>query len=195
MVPYDLRGLFDAMGGDRAVVTRLDTFFQQLNAGPNAPHAYMGNEPTLASPWAYDYAGRPDRTQDVVRRALTTSFGDTPEGLIGNDDLGEMSSWAVWAALGLYPQTPGRAELVLASPLFPSTTVTRGNGVTIEIGAPGASETTRYATGLLVNGTPSDRPWLDTGFAEHGGSLEFRLGDAPTSWGGAPAAAPPSFHG
>ncbi|GAA1964398.1 GH92 family glycosyl hydrolase [Kitasatospora viridis] len=194
MVPYNQRGLFDAMGGNAQVVDRLDFFFQKLNAGPTAPHAYLGNEPSLNTPWAYDYAGRPDRTADVVRRAVTTVFSDTPQGEVGNDDLGEMSSWAVWGSLGLYPLVPGRADLVLASPLFPHTTITRGNGVRIDLVAPQASADARYVHGLTVNGVPSNRPWVDRSLVNHGGRLRFRLADtADPSWGRDAADAPPSY--
>ncbi|GAB2978973.1 lectin [Saccharothrix stipae] len=193
MVPYNHRGLFDAMGGNTAVTARLDTFFTELNAGPKKPYAYLGNEPTLNTPWAYAYAGAPHKTQDVVRRALTSLFPPTPEGLVGNDDLGEMSSWAVWAALGLYPQAPGRAELVLASPQFPTTTVRRGNGATITITAPNASDTVKYVQSLRVNGATSGRPWLPASFTAQGGTLDFTLGATPSTWGTAAADAPPSF--
>ncbi|MFE9422658.1 GH92 family glycosyl hydrolase [Kitasatospora sp. NPDC006697] len=194
MVPYNQRGLFDAMGGDAPVVDRLDAFFRKLNAGPGAPYAYLGNEPSLNTPWAYDYAGRPDRTADVVRRALTTVFSDTPEGEVGNDDLGEMSSWAVWAGLGLYPMVPGRADLALASPLFPRTTITRGNGVRIDLVAPGATTDVRYVHGLRVDGRPSNRPWVGGWLVEHGGRLDYRLSaDTDSTWGQDPADAPPSY--
>lgn len=194
MVPFNHRGLFDAMGGDQAVVGRLDDFTQQLNAGPGAPYAYLGNEPSLNTPWAYDYAGRPDRAADVVRRAVTTLFGDGPDGESGNDDLGEMSSWAVWASLGLYPQVPGRAELVLASPLFPQATITRGNGAVIDISAPGASADVRYVHGLHVDGRASTRPWVGADLVAQGGSLEYQLAaDPDPGWGRDPRDAPPSF--
>ncbi|XVS66927.1 lectin [Actinosynnema sp. CA-299493] len=193
MVPYNHRGLFDAMGGNAAVTSRLDTFFTELNAGPKKPYAYLGNEPTLNTPWAYAYAGAPHKTQDVVRRALTSIFPPTPEGLVGNDDLGEMSSWAVWAALGLYPQAPGRAELVLASPQFPTTTVKRGNGATITITAPNASDSVKYVQSLRVNGAASTKPWLPASFVASGGTLDFGLGATASTWGSAPADAPPSF--
>ncbi|TDV57853.1 lectin [Actinophytocola oryzae] len=194
LVPHNYRGLFDAMGGNAAVLPRLDTFFTELNAGPDKPYAYLGNEPTLNTPWAYAYAGAPYKTQDVVRRALTSVFKATPDGYVGNDDLGQMASWAVWAALGLYPQTPGRAELVLASPQFPAITISRGNGVTIEITAPNASDTVKYVQGLTVNGAASSRPWVPESFVTSGGTLAFTLGSSPnTGWGSAPSDAPPSF--
>jgi predicted alpha-1,2-mannosidase len=193
MVPYNHRGLFDAMGGNATVVSRLDTFFTELNAGPKKPYAYLGNEPTLNTPWAYTYAGAPAKTQDVVRRALTSIFTPVPEGLVGNDDLGEMSSWAVWAALGMYPEAPGRADLVLASPQFPQTTITRGNGKTITITAAGASDSAKYVQSLRVNGTATTKPWLTSAFVASGGTLDFTLGTAASSWGSAAADAPPSF--
>ncbi|HEU5470594.1 MAG TPA: lectin [Actinophytocola sp.] len=192
MVPFNYRGLFDAMGGNAAVLPRLDTFFTELNAGGARPYAYLGNEPSLETPWAYVYAGAPHKTQDVVRRALTTIFKDTADGYVGNDDLGQMSSWAVWAALGMYPEVPGRAELVLASPQFPAITVTRGNGVVLNMTAPGASDTVKYVQALTVNGAPSARSWLPESFVHSGGTLGFTLTASPTpSWGATEP--PPSF--
>jgi predicted alpha-1,2-mannosidase len=195
MVPYDLRGLFNAMGGDAAVRGRLDTFFTQLNAGTTKPYAFLGNEPSLNAPWEYDYAGAPYRTQDVVRRAVNTLWRPTADGFVGNNDLGEMSSWYVWAALGLYPEAPGRAELAVGSPLFPHIVVNRPNGTTITIDAPSASASTYYVQNLSVNGTPTTKPWLPESFVSTGGTLSFALGTTPdTAWGADPADAPPSFR-
>jgi len=194
LVPHNYRGLFDAMGGNAAVLSRLDTFFTELNAGPTKPYAYLGNEPTLNTPWAYAYAGAPYKTQDVVRRALTSVYNAGPNGYVGNDDLGQMSSWAVWAAIGLYPQVPGRAELVLASPQFPAVTIARGNGVRIDMTAPNASDSVKYVQSLNVNGAASNRAWLPESFVNGGGTLAFTLGSSPnTTWGAAAADAPPSF--
>jgi predicted alpha-1,2-mannosidase len=195
MVPFNYRGLFDAMGGNAAVLPRLDSFFAQLNAGPNLPNAYLGNEPSLETPWAYAYAGAPYKAQDVVRRALTSIFKAAPDGYVGNDDLGQMASWAVWAAIGMYPEAPGRAELVLASPQFPAITISRGNGAVINISAANASDTVKYVQSLTVNGTPSTRPWVTEQFVAGGGTLGFTLSaTANTSWGAAPGDAPPSFE-
>ncbi|MFR0354452.1 GH92 family glycosyl hydrolase [Streptomyces sediminimaris] len=175
MVPHDLPALFAAMGGDAAVTSRLDAFFTELNAGSDKPYAYLGNEPSFGTPWAYDSAGRPDRTQDTVRRALTTLFTDRPDGLVGNDDLGAMSSWAVWAALGMYPQVPGSPRLALASPLFPAVTVRRGNGVTLTVLAPDASATHTRVRSLTLDGRPVGSPFLPAGFVSEGGVLRYRL--------------------
>lgn len=133
MVPHDLPGLFTAMGGSAAVTARLDSFFTNLNAGGKQPYAYLGNEPSFNTPWSYAYAGRTDLAQDTVRRSLTTLFSDRPDGLVGNDDLGAMSSWAVWASLGLYPEVPGTAQLVRTAPLFPTATIHRDNGTSLTV--------------------------------------------------------------
>lgn len=135
MVPQDLPGLFAAMGGDAAVTGRLDTFFTNLNAGADQPYAYLGNEPSFGAPWAYASVGHADRAGEVTHRALGTLFTDAPGGLVGNDDLGAMSSWAVWASLGLYPEVPGTDQLVRTEPLFTAATVHRGNGTSLTVGS------------------------------------------------------------
>ncbi len=194
MVPFNLAGLFQALGGNSAVVSRLNTFFTQLNGGPNSPYAMLGNEPTLETPWEYDYAGAPYRTQNVVRQVVNTLYTTGPGGLPGNDDLGETSSWYVWAALGMFPETPGTANLVLASPLFPNITISRPSGQTITISAPGASSSTYYVQSLTVNGSASNNPWLPPSFIANGGTLSYTLSTtANTSWGSAASNAPPSY--
>ncbi len=195
MVPYDVGGLFAAMGGRDRVLPRLDRFFTELNSDADSPYAWMANEPSFEVPWEYVWAGAPDKTQDVVRRSAELLFHPTVDGLPGNDDLGATSAWYVWAALGMYPQLPGRAELVLASPLFPDVTIRRPGGQVIRIVAPNASSANRYVQGLRVDGHPSNRAWLPERFVTAGGRLDFRLGPRPDrQWGTATSDAPPSFH-
>lgn len=184
MVPYDLRGLFKAMGGDAKVIQRLNAHFTHLNAGPNSQYAFMGNEPEFEVPWEYDFAGASYRTQDVVRRIITQLFQADPAGLPGNDDGGAMSSWYVFAALGLYPEIPGVAGFALGSPLFPSVTVHLGNGSLLRIEGQGAAPTMRYVHGLNVNGRPYSSAWLPFAAIMHGATLQFALGDNPdVAWG------------
>jgi putative alpha-1,2-mannosidase len=153
-VPQDLHGLITAIGGDSAVTARLDSFFQQLNAGPNAPYEWAGNEPSAAAPWIYDYAGAPYKTQQIVHELLTSVYADAPGGEPGNDDLGAMSSWYVWASLGLYPETPGAPVLVLGAPIFPVAEFDVPGRPPVTITAPGAS-TSSYVHGISVGGRPS----------------------------------------
>jgi predicted alpha-1,2-mannosidase len=199
MVPFNEAGLFRAMGGTAKAAARLDRFFYDAHGAPAVTeagplHAELNNEPSIETPWLYNWAGQPWKTQQLVRQVLNTIWKNAPDGIPGNDDLGEMSSWAVFASLGLYPEIPGRAELVLGSPLFPKTTVHRPRG-DVHIVADGAATNAPYVQSLTVNGAPYTRTWLPESFAHTGGTLHFKLGSQPDkSWGTAKDAAPPSFE-
>ena len=198
MVPFDEHDLFEMLGGTAQAAARLDDFFHTAdggwaltNAGPL--HAELNNEPSVETPWLYDYAGEPWKTQQTVHAVLDTLWKNTAGGIPGNDDLGEMSSWYVWAALGLYPEIPGRAELLLGSPLFPRAVVHRPGGEVV-IEATGAGDGKSYVQTLTLDGKAWTKPWLPVSFAEHGGTLRFTLGAQPdVHWGGNSADAPPSF--
>jgi predicted alpha-1,2-mannosidase len=195
MVPYDVRGLFIAMGGNAYVQSRLDDFFTELNAGTQQPFAFLGNEPNMHTPWLYNYVGAPYKTQAITRRVETELFNPREDGLVGNDDLGQMSSMYVWSAMGLYPMIPGRAELVLNSPLFTSVTITRPTGAKLTINAPAAATGSPYVTGLRVNGVTTTRTWLPESFVANGGTVDFALSATPDpSWGSGAADSPPSFR-
>ncbi|NIJ20312.1 putative alpha-1,2-mannosidase [Sphingomonas naasensis] len=197
MVPFDPAGLINALGGKAAAARRLDAFFRTpdgawavTKSGPL--HAEMDNEPSIASPWLYLFVGQPWKTQETVRAAMRQIWTNTPQGISGNDDLGQMSSWYVWSALGLYPLYPGRAELVVGSPLFARATIERSGG-RIVIAADGAAADRPYVRSLEVNGRSSDRAWLSADFVRRGGALRFTLSNQPDRrW--ATAAPPPSFH-
>jgi len=203
-IPQDLGGLISAIGGDSATVSRLDTFFSQLQAGPNAPYDWAGNEPSLGTPWLYDYAGAPAKTSQVVDELLSTVYSDSPGGEPGNDDLGAMSSWYVWASLGLYPQTPGTTVLDLNAPLFSQAEFDVPGRPHVTISAPGANASS-YIQGVAVNGRPEPDTWLSgslfgvagapAGPAAKTTSITFRLAGTPsTTWGTAAADAPPSYR-
>jgi predicted alpha-1,2-mannosidase len=149
MVPQDLPGLFKAMGGPRRATHRLDLLFRRLDAGPQAPYYWGGNEPDLEVPWEYDAAGEPWRTQGVVRQIMTRLYRPTPAGLPGNDDLGTLSAWYVWSALGLYPVVPGVPGFAVGSPLFPHIVLTVGAN-RFSIVAPGAGSDRPYIHGFTV---------------------------------------------
>jgi putative alpha-1,2-mannosidase len=118
---------------------------------------------------------------------------NSPSGISGNDDLGEMSSWYVWSAMGLYPLYPGRADLVVGSPLFPDIRIDRP-GAPIHILADGAAADAPYVHALSVNGRATTRPWLSENFVRRGGELRFSLSATPDeNWGAAAADAPPSY--
>ncbi|MEZ0109694.1 putative alpha-1,2-mannosidase [Catenulispora sp. EB89] len=199
MVPYNVNGLFTAMGGNATAASRLDQYFHNADGtwaltGGDGTTSDLSNEPSIGDPWLYDFAGQPYQTQNTVRQVVDTLWSDTPGGIPGQDDLGAMSSWYVWAATGLYPLAPGRSELLLGSPLFTQVVVHRSNGVTITVNAPAAATGAPYVQSLNVNGAPSTKPWLPESFVAGGGTLDETLGtSANTSWGAAASDAPPSF--
>jgi predicted alpha-1,2-mannosidase len=193
-VPQDLEALGNLMGGPDAAAAKLGTFFEQLNAGRFEPYDWAGNEPSLWSPWEFDYFGAPWQTEDAVRRIVTTQYHDAPVNEPGNDDLGAISSWYVWGAIGMYPVTPGTANLALASPLFPRVSVQLPSGHMLDLSAPQASAGTPYVHSLTIDGKPTSDPWLPASVLSTGATLDFALSGSPDkAWGASLADAPPSY--
>ncbi|WP_416057159.1 GH92 family glycosyl hydrolase [Stenotrophomonas maltophilia] len=188
MVPFDPAGLFQVLGGREASIARLDAFFRKPDGGwavtKSGPlHAELDNEPSIAAPWLYNFLGQPWKTQETVRQAMRQIWTNTPEGMPGNDDLGQMSSWYVWSALGLYPVYPGRADLVIGSPLFPEVVIARP-GAKIVVRARGAAMDAPYVQSLRVDGKDSGASWLPADFVQRGGTLDFELGTTKNEqWG------------
>ncbi|WP_405590470.1 GH92 family glycosyl hydrolase [Streptomyces sp. NBC_01092] len=198
MVQHNPAGLFAAMGGRDAALKRLDAFFHDADGtwaftGSGGEKSELDNEPSINVPYLYAYAGAPHKTQETVRAAMRELWSTGPGGIPGNDDLGAMSSWYVFSALGMYPQVPSRAELVLASPLFPRIEIDRPGGGDISVRAQGAADDAPYIRSLKVNGLTSDRPWLPSSFVRDGGRLDYTLSAAPDpAWGASEV--PPSFR-
>ena len=194
MSAYDARGLFGLVGGNAAAIARLDTFFQNLNAGMNLPNFYMGNEPSFATPWLYNWSGAPWRTQKVVRDVVNTVFSDGPGGLPGNDDLGAVSSWYVWAAIGLYPEIQAVGGLTIGSPMFDKVTIHWADGSKkLMIKANGAATNSPYVQSLKLNGKALDMPWLWLKDLKDNSTLHFSLAASESQWGQDSAAKMPSF--
>ncbi len=193
-VPQNIAGLVKAIGGRSVAQGRLATFFKHLNAGPTAPYDWAGNEPTLEVPWIGDYVGMPWLTQKVTREIVNRFYTDTPGGEPGNDDLGAMSSWAVWAMVGMYPETPGTSTLVLGSPLFSKVLFKLPDGRSIQISANGAAKNHPYVKSLNLNGHEYNKTFLPSNVIDTGAKLSFSLTSRPdTSWGSALSSAPPSY--
>jgi predicted alpha-1,2-mannosidase len=192
MVPFNVAGLSAAMGGSAALVKYLDSVLSGFTGSSTAATAAMGNEPSLELPWEYDYAGEPYQTQETVRKIQDQIWTDTPDGLAGNDDLGTMSAWFVWSALGLYPMTPGTADLALGSPMFSEADVTLPSGNTLTIDGSGAADDAPYVQSATWNGSAWSSAHAPTSAITSGGTLSFDLGTtANTAW--ASASPPPSY--
>jgi predicted alpha-1,2-mannosidase len=195
-VPQNIAGLVTALGGRQAVAERLDKFTAQLNVGPTEPYLWAGNEPGFGVPWLYNYLGQPWKTQELVDRVRSTLFSPTPDGEPGNDDLGAMSAWYVWAALGLYPSVPGTSTLTVNTPLFDRVEIALPADKFIRMSAPGASghHRLKYISGLYIDGRPSNKTYLSESTLLSGGEVAFSLSTKPNKvWGTASSSAPPSF--
>ncbi|MFI5907503.1 GH92 family glycosyl hydrolase [Dactylosporangium sp. NPDC051541] len=199
MVPFNVNGLFAKMGGSAAAASRLDTFFHNSDGSwalskAGGAKSDLANEPSIGTPWLYNFAGQPYKTQQTVRQVVNTLWSNGPGGIPGQDDLGAMSAWYVFAAIGLYPLAPGRGELLLSSPLFSQVVISRGNGATITINGSGAATNSPYIQSARLNGATTTKSWLPESILSAGGTVELTLGStASTTWGSATADLPPSW--
>ncbi|MGV9708110.1 lectin [Streptomyces sp. NPDC003483] len=195
MVPFNIGGLARAKGGNTAMNHYLDTVLRSYTGDKG--YAWVGNEPSIELPWEYDYTGQPYKTQGTVRAIQDQIWANTPGGLAdGNDDLGAMSAWYVWSALGMYPETPGTSDLALGSPLFTQAVVTLPSGKTLTVNGNGAADNAPYVQSAAWNGAAWNNAFAPTTAITAGGTLDFTLGtSANTSWATAASAAPPSYAG
>jgi predicted alpha-1,2-mannosidase len=195
MVYSDVTGLAQLMGGNATAVERLDAFFRNPDgtfdlSGQKSSRYDPTNEPDIQTPFIYNYLGAAYKTQETVRAEIDQLWTNTTGGIPGNDDAGTMSAWYVFAALGLYPAVPTRAELVLSAPVFPRAQIRLGSGNLLTIDAP--ATTGEYIHGLKVDGTSSTKPWIPASMIRIGGSLVYTLGSTPdTVWGSRPGDVPP----
>ncbi|WP_078946581.1 lectin [Streptomyces sp. NRRL B-3648] len=195
MIPFNIAGLARAKGGNTAMNHYLDTVLRSFTG--DRGYAWVGNEPSIELPWEYDYTGAPYRTQGTVRTIQNQIWSDTPSGLAdGNDDLGAMSAWYVWSALGMFPLTPGTADLALGSPVFPQALVTLPSGKTLTINGNGAADDAPYVQSATWNADAWNNAYAPTSALTAGGTLTYTLGTTPnTTWASGGSAAPPSYGG
>jgi predicted alpha-1,2-mannosidase len=189
-VPHDLSGLIEALGGDDRFVERLDALFEadSETTGRDQPditgligqYAH-GNEPSHHAAWLYHHAGHPGNSAERVRRILDELYTGEPDGLSGNEDCGQMSSWYVLAAIGLYPVTPCSDEYVLAPPLFDRVMLNLENGRTFVVRTRGSGE---YVESATLAGKPHTRSFVRHAEIMNGGELVLELGKNPGEvWG------------
>lgn len=171
-VPQDLPGLIDLVGGRQAFISKLDALF----AGNYYDH---GNEPSHHIAYLYDNAGTAWKTQQHVREVMDKQYSDSPNGLAGNDDAGQMSAWYVLSALGFYSVTPGTPVYQIGTPLFDDAVIHLSNGKQLHIRAAGASAGKRYIHSITLNGAPLNRYWIKHDEIVAGGELRFEMSEKP----------------
>ena len=189
MVPYDIAGLVEMIGGKKNAEQRLDEFFQRLDANYNDAWFASGNEPSFHIPWIYNWVGCPYKTQAVVNRILNEQYSGKIDGLPGNDDLGTMGAWYIFACIGLYPEIPGIGGFTINTPIFSSVKIHLKN---CSIFIKGGSEKNIYIKSLKVNGVLYNSTWINWDELSNGATLEYQTsGKADLKWG--TKVLPPSF--
>ncbi|MFJ1707650.1 GH92 family glycosyl hydrolase [Kitasatospora sp. NPDC088346] len=175
-VLHDVPGLIALKGGDASYSAWLDTYF----AGGHNNHT---NEPSHHVPYLYDYAGRPWRTQQLVRQIAAKNYHNAPGGLSGNDDCGQMSAWYLFSVMGFYPVNPASDQYAVGSPFFEKVTVDLpGTSRPLVISAPAAAGSP-YVQALSLNGKKITKPFLSHRDLTGGGDLAFTMNSAPQAWG------------
>ncbi|HEX7339657.1 MAG TPA: GH92 family glycosyl hydrolase [Rhodanobacteraceae bacterium] len=204
LVPQDVQGLINLLGGRSKFAAKLDQFF----GIPYHPQGIcrdctgvigqyvQGNQPDQQVAYYYDWAGQPWKTQRLVRQILRQMYGSDTSGYAfpGMDDNGATSSWYVMSAMGFYPVDPSSPYYILGSPIFNDIKMHMGNGKTFEIMAKHNSVRNMYIQSATLDGKPWNKPWFSQSDIAQGGKLVLTMGPSPNKkWGSAPDDAPPSM--
>lgn len=199
LVPHDVKGLIQLFGSDKAFMSKLDSlFFVEGWAGDNASPDMSGmtgqyahgNEPSHHVIYMYNYAGRPDKAAPLLRKMLNEMYLDQPDGLSGNEDVGQMSAWYILSSVGLYQVDPVGGRFVIGSPLFDKATVNVGAGKTFTVVAKNNSDRNIYVQSARLNGKALKNSYIEFNDIRHGGTLELVMGPKPSKWATAPACRP-----
>ena len=199
LVPHDVKGLIKLFGSDKAFMSKLDSlFFVEGWAGDNASPDMSGmtgqyahgNEPSHHVIYMYNYAGRPDKAAPLLRKMLNEMYLDQPDGLSGNEDVGQMSAWYILSSVGLYQVDPVGGRFVIGSPLFDKATVNVGRGKTFTVVAKNNSDKNIYVQSARLNGKTLKNSYVDFNDILHGGTLELVMGPKPSKWASAAACRP-----
>ena len=202
--PQDEAALIQSLGGDQKLVAKLDAMFDQHvdpkqyadvedMAGMIGQYVH-GNEPSHHLAYLYTYAGEPWRTQERLAQIVQSQYRPAPNGLVGNDDLGQMSAWLLFTSLGFYPVTPGANEYVLGRPFVDAATLHLPDGKQFHVAAEHMSAQNRYVGGVLLNGKPLARTYITHQELMTGGELRFEMQATPNKqWGASETARPYSM--
>ena len=188
-VPHDVQGLVDLMGGREQFIAKLDALFE-LSSEIKGEDASMditgligqyahGNEPSHHVAYLYNYAGQPWKTQEKVHRILNELYDNTPKGLSGNEDCGQMSSWYIFSAMGFYPVNPMGGVYVFGTPIFDKVTIPLENGRSFVIEANNLSSENKYIRSITLNGESIERTWISHHEIMAGGRLVFEMSYEP----------------
>ncbi|MCF0175811.1 MAG: glycoside hydrolase family 92 protein [Bacteroidales bacterium] len=192
LVPHDFDGLCECFGGTENLLSKLDSLFivdSRLDGEDASPdisgligqYAH-GNEPSHHILYFYTMAGQPWKTADLVRRVLKEMYFVAPDGLSGNEDVGQMSAWYVLSSLGFYQVEPAGGRYFFGSPVFDKATINLEGGKKFTIVAENNSDENRYIQGVTLNGTPLKSAWIDYRDIMAGGELVFSMGSEQTLW-------------
>jgi len=209
-VMQDEPGLMRLLGGDKNYAAKLDAVFStpptarpgtyggkihemiEMEAADMGQYAH-GNEPVHHMIYLYDYAGQPWKAQSHVRQTMALLYQDTPDGMCGDEDTGQMSAWYVFSALGFYPACPGDPEYLIGSPLFNRAVLNLPGGKTFTVIAKNNGPQQHYIQGATLNGQTFDRTFFSHQTVVNGGEISFQMDAAPNyHWGTSPQSRPVS---
>ena len=190
-VPHDPEALIGLMGGEKSFVNRLDSLFSM-----ELPEKYFeqteditkegiignyvhGNEPSHHVVYLYNWTKQPYKAHDKIRNILKTMYQNSPDGLGGNDDFGQMSAWYIFSALGFYPVAPGSTQYAIGSPLVKSASIPLPNGKTFKIITKNQGEDKVYVKAVYLNGKKIDKPFIEHSDIMDGATLEFHMQNKP----------------
>lgn len=181
MIPYNLEGLIDTIGGKEYAENRLDVLFERLDASYDDDWFASGNEPDFHVPWVYNWTNNPNKSSVVVHRILDEMYNSSPSGLPGNDDLGTMGAWYVFASVGLYPMIPGVAGFSTSTPQFETIKLKLPKG---DLLITGGGLEKPFISKLSLDGKNQKSSWIPWNKLEKGGTLKFKTSGKPQkSWG------------
>jgi predicted alpha-1,2-mannosidase len=190
--PQDINGYLDMMGGRKKMEEKLDRLFTENSqttgreqsdiTGLIGQYAH-GNEPSHHIAYLYNFTGAAYKTQAMIHRIMKDMYHDTPAGLEGNEDCGQMSAWYILSALGFYPVTPGTTDYIIGTPLFSSATIHLENGKTFTVTAGKISNENFYIQSATLNGKPHTPSYISHFNISNGGSLNFVMGPKPSTFG------------
>ncbi|MCW2263155.1 MULTISPECIES: GH92 family glycosyl hydrolase [Sphingobacterium] len=189
LVPHDVNNFINLFGSDDKFITKLDSLFVvEGNLGGEASPDISGligqyahgNEPSHHVIYLYNYAGQPYKAAKRIRETLNNLYTDAPDGLSGNEDVGQMSAWYILSSLGFYQVSPAGGPFVFGSPLFDQATIAVGKGKVLKIKANNNSEKNIYIQSIKLNGKSYLKSYISYEDIIKGGTLEFYMGATPS---------------